>query len=289
MIKTNYRLGLDLGTNSIGWSAIELNQENQPQKILKLGTRIFSDGRDPHNKEPLAVARRIARGMRRRRDRMLSRKNNLLKYLIKINLMPKEEIERKKLELLNPYQLRNQAINQELSPSELARAIFHLVQRRGFKSNRKEISNQDTKKTEDENSKPTEKKPNSKLSDQEKRDKLTKAIQENNCQTLGEFLYKQRLLNGQNVRGLADNTDYYPTREMYLEEFRKIKNFQQKFHKISEENWQKIEEIIFFQRKLKEQDLDYQEHIKVVQNHQHQCCHKAQPRKLAGAYPAARP
>jgi CRISPR-associated endonuclease Csn1 len=252
-----YRLGLDLGTNSIGWSAIELNQENQPQKILKLGTRIFSDGRDPQKKEPLAVARRIARGMRRRRDRMLSRKNNLLKYLIKINLMPSEEIERKKLELLNPYQLRYQAINQELNPSELARAIFHLVQRRGFKSNRKEISNQDTKKTEDENSKPIEKKPNSKLSDQDKRDKLTLAIQENNCQTLGEFLYKNRLLNGQNVRGLADNTDFYPTREMYLEEFKKIKNFQQKFHKISEENWQKIEEIIFFQRKLKEQDLGF--------------------------------
>ncbi len=31
---TKYRLGLDLGTNSIGWAILELNQEDQPQKIL---------------------------------------------------------------------------------------------------------------------------------------------------------------------------------------------------------------------------------------------------------------
>jgi hypothetical protein len=47
---------------------------------------------------------------------------------------------------------------------------------------------------------------------------------------------------------LADYDVLYPTREMYLQEFLTIKKFQQSHHNISEESWQKIESIIFFQR-----------------------------------------
>ena len=99
--KQSYRLGLDLGTNSIGWAMLALNQENQPYKILDAGVRIFSDGRNPKTKEPLAVARRTARGMRRRRDRFLARKSKLMNCLVNLELMPKDEIERKKD--LNPW------------------------------------------------------------------------------------------------------------------------------------------------------------------------------------------
>ena len=134
----NYRLGLDLGTNSIGWAMLGLNQENQPHKILDAGVRIFSDGRNPKDGTPLAVARREARGMRRRRDRFLARKSKLMNCLIRFDLMPKDEIERKKLELINPYELRAKALDETLNQFELGRAIFHLNQRRGFKSNRKE-------------------------------------------------------------------------------------------------------------------------------------------------------
>jgi len=84
-----YRLGLDLGTNSIGWATLALNQENQPYKILDAGVRIFSDGRNPKDGMPLAVARRDARGMRRRRDRFLARKSKLMNCLIRFELMPK--------------------------------------------------------------------------------------------------------------------------------------------------------------------------------------------------------
>lgn len=136
--KQNYRLGLDLGTNSIGWAMLALNQENQPYKILDAGVRIFSDGRNPKDGTPLAVARREARGMRRRRDRFLARKSKLMNCLVNLELMPKDEIERKKLESLNPYELRTKALYQALTAFELGRAIFHLNQRRGFQSNRKE-------------------------------------------------------------------------------------------------------------------------------------------------------
>ncbi len=255
MIKTNYRLGLDLGTNSIGFAILELDKENSPKKIIDSGVRIFSDGREPKTGEPLAVERRIARGMRRRRDRFLSRKKTLMNYLIQINLMPQDEISRKKLELLNPYELRTKALYEELKPEELSRAIFHLAQRRGFKSNRKEI--QKESEIVDENNEKKSKKENTKITDNDKREELAKKIHESNSKTLGEFLYKQRLLENLSTRSKPDENALYATRKMYEDEFEIIKHNQQKFQKISEENWQRIHQIIFYQRPLKSQDKGF--------------------------------
>ena len=69
-----YRLGLDLGTNSIGFALVAIDSNKNANKIIKTGVRIFSDGRNPKNKEPLSVARRNFRGARRNRDRKICRK-----------------------------------------------------------------------------------------------------------------------------------------------------------------------------------------------------------------------
>lgn len=60
-----WRLGLDLGTNSIGWSVFSLDSDNEILDLVDLGVRIFSDGRDSKTNEPLSVSRRIARGQRK--------------------------------------------------------------------------------------------------------------------------------------------------------------------------------------------------------------------------------
>lgn len=40
-------LGLDLGTNSIGWALVEIDHENKTLKILGLGSRIIPmDGQE---------------------------------------------------------------------------------------------------------------------------------------------------------------------------------------------------------------------------------------------------
>ena len=44
------RLGLDVGSNSIGWALLGLNAEKKPCNIIASGVRIFSDGRDPKTK-----------------------------------------------------------------------------------------------------------------------------------------------------------------------------------------------------------------------------------------------
>jgi len=111
-----YRLGLDVGTNSIGWAALTLDAVGRPNGILALGARIYSDGRNPKDGTSLAVARRVPRGMRRRRDRYLRRRDDLMETLIALDLMPADEAERQALVTLDPYALRAKAVHGPLPP-----------------------------------------------------------------------------------------------------------------------------------------------------------------------------
>lgn len=131
-----YRLALDLGSTSLGWAMVRLKDDN-PVAIIKAGVRIFSDGRNPKDGSSLAVTRRAARAMRRRRDRLLKRKHRMMALLLKHGFFPSDATERKALELLNPYELRAKGLDKALTPAEFARVLFHINQRRGFKSNRK--------------------------------------------------------------------------------------------------------------------------------------------------------
>ncbi|MCF8539180.1 MAG: type II CRISPR RNA-guided endonuclease Cas9 [Candidatus Nanopelagicales bacterium] len=136
-----YRLALDLGTSSIGWAMLRLsydgNKPARPVAIIRTGVRIFGDGRDPKSGSSLAVNRREARGMRRNRDRKLKRKQRLLDTLIDAGFLPQDVIERRNLSNLDPFQLRSRGLSQRLEPYEFGRALLHINQRRGFKSNRK--------------------------------------------------------------------------------------------------------------------------------------------------------
>ena len=132
-----YRLALDIGSNSIGWCLVDLDSAGAPCGIRDVGVRVFPDGRDPKTLASLAAARRLARGMRRRRDRYLQRRRALLNALTRQGLMPLDEAARKAVAALDPYALRLAALHRRLEAHELGRVIFHLNQRRGFQSNRK--------------------------------------------------------------------------------------------------------------------------------------------------------
>ncbi|MEM9494720.1 MAG: type II CRISPR RNA-guided endonuclease Cas9 [Pseudomonadota bacterium] len=195
-----YRLGLDLGANSIGWCAVKLSDNEETvgaemcyslgvdiavnsigwcaladNAILDAGVRILTPseeaGRDPQSKASLAADRRDARAQRRRRDRFLQRRKRLMQMLIDHGLMPTDEKARKALEKLDPYWLRAAALNERIDLHELGRAIFHINQRRGFKSNRLADSDDNEKSA-------------TKIGMQ----KLTHALHEQEAQTLGAFL-----------------------------------------------------------------------------------------------------
>lgn len=44
-----YRIGLDLGITSVGWSVIENNNLGNPIRIVNLGSRIFDAAENPKN------------------------------------------------------------------------------------------------------------------------------------------------------------------------------------------------------------------------------------------------
>jgi hypothetical protein len=110
----SYRLALDLGSTSLGWAMVRL-KDAEPVAIIKAGVRIFSDGRNPKDGSSLAVTRRAARAMRRRRDRLLKRKHRMMALLLKHGFFPADTIERKALELLNPYELRAKGLDTKRS------------------------------------------------------------------------------------------------------------------------------------------------------------------------------
>lgn len=166
-----YRLALDLGSSSLGWALVRLNLQDEPCAVIKAGVRIFSDGRNPKDGASLAVSRREARAMRRRRDRLLKRKNRMMATLLKHGFFPQDEAARKALEKTDPFVLRAKGLDQALLPEEFARALFHINQRRGFKSNRK-----------------TDKKETDSSALKKAIGQLREAMQATGCRTVGEWL-----------------------------------------------------------------------------------------------------
>ena len=132
-----YRLGLDLGSNSIGWFVIWLDDGGKPCGLGPGGVRIFPDGRDPQSKASNAASRRVARGMRRRRDRYLKRRERLMDQLVGFGLMPADEAKRKKLEKCDPYRFRTDALDRELPLHHVGRALVPPEPAARFRSNRK--------------------------------------------------------------------------------------------------------------------------------------------------------
>jgi CRISPR-associated endonuclease Csn1 len=239
-----YRLGLDVGTNSLGWCMLDLNRAGEPVGIRALGVRIYPDGRDPQTKESLAANRRLPRQQRRRRDRTLYRKERLMAALIRHGLMPREAAERKHLAALDPYALRARGLDEKLTLSEFARALLHLGQRRGFLSNRRAEKKEDDEKSGMRHG----------IS------QLSAQIAAARCRTIGEFLHKQRETGG-TVRARPRREknknvwDMYPTRAMYVAEFDALWAAQSRHHpELSAAARDDIRRILFFQRPLKPVD-----------------------------------
>ena len=137
MSTMRYRLALDLGSTSLGWAMVRLAADNTPCAVIKAGVRIFSDGRNPKDGSSLAVTRREARAMRRRRDRLLKRKARMMRLLIAHGFFPEDAATRRTMLTVDPYALRAKGLDEPLKPLEFARALFQINQRRGFKSNRR--------------------------------------------------------------------------------------------------------------------------------------------------------
>lgn len=238
-----YRLGLDIGSTSIGWCMLRLSHEEPPQPIalIKMGVRIFPDGRNPKDGSSLAVTRRKARAMRRRRDRLLKRKNRLMEALIRLDFFPQDKNARAALIELDPYGLRRKGLDEALTPPEFARALFHINQRRGFKSNRK-----------------TDKSASDTGALKGAIKKVRERLAAEGARTVGEWLAK-RHDNCESVRarlrgsGTKAVYDFYIDRAMIEAEFDALwaKQAQLQPGTFTEEKRAELKDILLFQRPLR--------------------------------------
>lgn len=139
-------LGLDLGTNSIGWAYVkEAQNEKEVSEIVDLGVRVnpliadektnfekgksFSTNADRTNK----------RGARRNLQRYKLRRKNLIDILIKNGLITAESIlaENGKGTTFETLRLRAKSVKEQVTLEELARVFLTINKKRGYKSNRK--------------------------------------------------------------------------------------------------------------------------------------------------------
>jgi CRISPR-associated endonuclease Csn1 len=173
-------LGLDLGTNSIGWAIVEKDKNEKEFRLIDKGVRIFSEGVNIEAKtsseSSKAAQRTTFRSNRKLKYRRKLRKLEILKVFSDNNLCPKildeelnlwrykkiypkndefrlwlntdnqeEELERKK-QTKNPYAFRFKSSTQKFDLEkindryQLGRAFYHITQRRGFLSNRLDTS-----------------------------------------------------------------------------------------------------------------------------------------------------
>ena len=246
-------LGIDTGTNSIGWAIV--TNEDDKFKLQDYGVNIFQEGVKIEKgiESSKAADRTDYRQARKKLFRRKLRKIGLLSILSDNHLCPPlssdalhqwrnrhvypadeafmqwQRTEDKAG--ANPYHYRYLCLTRRLDLSDLTqryilgRALYHINQRRGFKSNRKE------------NTKASDGAVISGISD------LSQQMADAGCKYLGEYFY-QLYERGEKIR------NHYTARdEHYLCEFHAIARMQQ----LDEELTAKLEKAIFYQRPLKSQ------------------------------------
>lgn len=160
------RLGIDLGTGSLGWAILDDERlENAPYgkdapSPIDCGVVVFPEGMERDDKNNLAspaAERRKKRAARRLILRRKRRKMRTLGVLIEAGMCPlsreglaewknghypvKDEAFMAWLASTpgdNPYIDRKRAVEESVDPLTLGRALYHIAQRRGFKSSKKE-------------------------------------------------------------------------------------------------------------------------------------------------------
>ena len=247
-------IGLDLGTNSIGWAIVHHN-DDLSYTLLDKGVNIFQDGvaHDKSGEKPAVQARTDARASRRHYFRRRLRKIQLLKILVAQKMCPyisNEDFDNWKLhkkypvsdDLMawqrtddsygkNPYYDRYRCLTEVLDMNNradryaLGRALYHISQRRGFLSNRKESTKESDGVVK------------ARIQD------ISNDIKNAGCEYLGEYFYKI-YGSGQKIR-----TKYISRIDHYKKEFDAICAKQALDDNLKEQ----LEEAIFFQRPLKSQ------------------------------------
>ena len=145
-------LGLDLGTNSIGWAVVnEAENTGEKSSIVKLGVRVnpltvdeltnFEKGKSITTN----ADRTLKRSMRRNLQRYKLRRENLIEVLKEHGFIDDNTIlsENGNRTTFETCRLRAKAATEEISLQELSRVLLQINKKRGYKSSRKAKSTEE--------------------------------------------------------------------------------------------------------------------------------------------------
>lgn len=238
-------LGLDLGTNSIGWALIEVDENNIPIRIIAMGSRIIPLSTDDKTQFEKGQSisknqdRTKTRTQRKGYDRKQLKKSNNFKYslkreLEKLGIYPNESLIN--MPMLELWQLRSNASTEAVSAEQLGRILYMLNQKRGYKSARSE-ANADKKDTDYV---------------AEVKGRYSELKDKN--QTIGQYFNEELQNASSNNSYFRVKEKVYP-REAYIEEFDTIISTQKNHHTfLTDDTINRLRnEIIYYQRKLKSQ------------------------------------
>lgn len=135
----HYRVGIDVGTHSVGFAAIEIDDKGLPVKLLNSVVNIHDSGVDPEQAKA-AVTRLASSGVARRTRRLIQRRRKRLRRLdthlqeLGCPIIDHEESSDPYL----PWNMRAKLATQKLEGEELNEALSialrHMARHRGWRS-----------------------------------------------------------------------------------------------------------------------------------------------------------
>ncbi|MEG1642508.1 MAG: hypothetical protein RR272_05300, partial [Synergistaceae bacterium] len=256
---STYRIGLDVGISSVGWSV--LSGEKNDAILENLGVHLFESGESNNGRDRLSQERRLFRGERRIIRRRYYRKERLKAHLENIGFVTKEEIDSFYLEKsTNIYELKMKAIKEEISPKELLACLLHVCNHRGYRSfyetedlTESNIEDYETEELETQEDKTEE--------ENKKNEQYVKNFahlySESKCETISEFICT-KCIDKETRQPYFKNVDsrqehWLIAREFVEEEVNKILFAQMKYHKkLTLDVVEMCKKIIFSQRDFEE-------------------------------------
>jgi len=126
----NYRIGLYLDNDKIGWAAIRENEEGPAEHLERIGVRFFPIAESSFNGSTPGAERRMYRLARRRYTRPKYRFAKLRKLFSETGLPPMNALVHRPVDYL--WQLRTEGLDCQLSAEEWVRVLYHIAHHRGF-------------------------------------------------------------------------------------------------------------------------------------------------------------
>ena len=139
-------LGLDLGTNSIGWAMVKEDVKNiENNEIIKLGVRVnpltVDEQTNFEKGKPITTnaGRTLARSARRNLQRFKQRRDKLIEVLKNAKILKEDDLltEIGKNTTFETQELRAKSAKQKIELNEFARVLLLINKKRGYRSSRK--------------------------------------------------------------------------------------------------------------------------------------------------------